>query len=158
MILKAGNDFLDDHVRPRIPPDPESTSEAKKLWRRASVGKKVVVPPIAVQKIVELRAAQAAEEMAEHNLDKKKLALMTMLMDADQAEFAAGCDEGGKPLFTWKEQANGWLDQKRLRDEKPAVVAAYMKRGSHRVLRITKHGHELADRRLEQHPQKEKET
>jgi putative phage-type endonuclease len=145
-LILRGEEFIHNHVEPRIPPDPESSEQANRLWRRAVTGKRVIVPETTVATIAYLQLTKERQKELKTERDNLELALKTHLKTADHGIFDAGADESGEAIYTWKEQSQNRFDQKRLQQERPDIYEEFVKKITFRKLNITKHGKELAAR------------
>ncbi len=144
-LIEAGERFLVDHVRKRIPPKPQTSEEADKLWRRIDADKIVVATEDHLSLIGDREAYKAQISGLERrvsNLDKK---LKGVLEDRE-----AFVNEEGDELFRWPVEFARRFDQSRFQKEHPDEFADYCRTTHHRTLRITKHGKAAVKSRTEE--------
>lgn len=147
MRIKAV-DFWMNHVRAGIPPEPVNAEDVLKLYaatkgRQAEVGQEIRE---ALNEIEALRAnAKKIKEGIEHYEQQIALAVYrawglpdeSSSIEADVKDAALLTYEG-KPIATWGRQRGSYLDQKRLKAEKPEIIEKYTVEHFYRVLRIKK--------------------
>lgn len=135
MLIEAGERFMVDHVRKRVPPDPTSSAAASKSWRQSQAGITEEITPKVLQAMGDLVVVKEDQKLIEAHRDSLELILKTHLENAESS-----VDEAGKPLLSWKSQSAKRFKQKKFEEDEPELFAKYVGSTSYRVLRILKAG------------------
>ncbi len=130
MIAEGIADFW-WHVQNDMPPDPVTQADANRRWAQHVAGLTLVADEVATALLADLWAAKDRLKTAEAEKDALELALKLRI---GEAEALLGPD--GKPLCTWKTQANTRIDSTRLKTEAPELYRTYAKTTTSRVLRL----------------------
>ena len=134
--------FWHECVLPKIPPPPQTVIDLKGLMLRFR-GRPCEIDQIIYDKLRALdstRATLAQLKEKEENLAFEVgdyVVKAWRLADQTQGEDATLLFSG-HPVASWKKQAGAFLDQKRLKIEKPEIISEFTKRHIYRVLRLTK--------------------
>lgn len=121
--------FWENHVVKDIPPEGKPPSLETLRRVRREPGKVVVVAP---KLVIAFQEAQQATKVYQAAEDDAKAALIAALGDAD------GGDAGEAGLVTYLSQSRNFIDQGRLKDERPEIAAEYTKQSTFPVLRVKK--------------------
>lgn len=119
------------HVTNDVAPDITTQADANRRWAKHTAGKTADADAASLAILEHLRAAKARSKTAEKEQDALELVLKTLIGDA---EALLGAD--GKPLCTWKTQANTRIDTTRLKAEAPELYKTYAEQSTSRVLRL----------------------
>lgn len=137
--------FWQNHVIPRIPPEPSNMDDIMKLFARAN-GRPVEADEKLIEKLEALRNVRAS--IATFERDAKDLSFE--IADAIRLQWGlpaalegqkvdnASIRVGGTEFATWKGQSRTTIDSKRLQAEKPEIAKAYSQTSHFRVLRFKK--------------------
>jgi predicted phage-related endonuclease len=119
------------HVTSDTPPEITTQADANRRWAQHTAGLTAPADAAALAILEDLRAAKARAKTAEKEQDALELALKLRIGEAE-----ALLGEDGKPLCTWKTQANTRIDSTRLKTEAPELYRTYAKTTTSRVLRL----------------------
>lgn len=143
--------FWTQHVETRVPPDPVNLDDIKRLYtwkgsRPCYLTNEVHAALVKLQ--------QCRDTMRTLEGDKAYLELIIAQhianawgkpLVADDGKLEVEGDEGEALLYlgdtqvgSWRRQRGTYLDQKRLAEHKPEIVAAYTVEHHYRVMRLTK--------------------
>lgn len=135
--------FWHDHVLAGIPPEPQDLDDVDFLFRKVR-GRKVMASPEAAEAVERYRLLGLQIKALEDERDLAKLDAVEFLLDAcreatgdpEAEEDAELIDpDTGRTLATYKLQRGAYLDQKRLKAERPEIHSALMREHHFRVLR-----------------------
>jgi len=135
MLIEVGERFMVDHVRKGVPPDPTSSEQANKLWRRSTSGRTKVITPTQLVAMADLVIEKGVEKGGKDGRNAPELTLKAFLEDVETAT-----DEDGTPLYSWKSQTSRRFQQKKFQEDHPELYAEYVGTSSYRVLRLLKAG------------------
>jgi putative phage-type endonuclease len=121
--------FWNDHVLTDVAPDPIDFSDIKALFPTDN-GQAVDATPELAIKVQDLKRVKAAIKDLEEQCELLQFDIANFISPHSILKF------DGKEIATWKAQTSGRLDQKRLKEEKPDICAAYMTQSTTRVLRL----------------------
>lgn len=120
-LFEVAQDFWNEHVTRRIPPEPQSGDDASKIFRSHITGKMLEATPEVVRLIEQGKRKRDQLTELQREIDEIKDGLRLALRDAE------GFVHNGLPLVTWKKDADGTtLDMKRLRTEQPELYESYL--------------------------------
>lgn len=142
-MRKAQVDFWNNHVLAGVPPEPSNMDDIKRLFAKA---KGVPVDVSDEIRNAMLQLEQVKQAIRSHELTKEELEFQIALAvvrkwgftDPAEATDNAEIRYNGAVIATWKSQRGASLDQKRLKEDHPALVAEYTKETRFRVLRTKK--------------------
>lgn len=137
LLFAAGDQFWQEHVLARVPPDPRTSQEASTRWRRAVAGACVEASDDVLRAIAALEDVKQREKALKEERDGYELELKRTLQDSE-----AIVDEQGKPLITWKAQTSRRFDVTRFKNEHPELALKFQTASSFRVLRTSKRAKE----------------
>lgn len=135
--------FWHDHVLARVPPEPQNLDDVEFLFRKVR-GRKVMATPEAAAHVEKYRQLGQQITALEAERDLAKLDAVEFLLDAcREATGDPEADEDaelvdpdtGRTLATYKLQRGAYLDQKRLKAERPDLHSQLMREHFFRVLR-----------------------
>lgn len=143
-MRQAEVDFWHNHVLARVPPEPQTLADIKRLYTMRN-GRPVELTHEIAQKISELAQVRAA--LKSYAMDEEEIAFEVQAYICQQwgvADVNSPPNDNailmldGKQFASWKRQRGAYLDQKRLAVEKPDISKEYTVEHHFRVLRITK--------------------
>lgn len=138
--------FWNEHVLPRIPPDPHTMDDMMALFARVN-GRPVECAPEIVDKLHQLAEIRASIKAYELDKDTVTFEIADYVRQqwgiTDPQTPAQLIDNallmrGGAQIGSWKKQRGASLDQKRFREEHPDLHAGYMREHWFRPIRIKK--------------------
>lgn len=138
--------FWENNVLARIPPEPISMQDIVRLTTKMR-GKPVEINndiKAKLDQLINIRASKKGIEFAEEEIGFEVFNFVRKAWGEPVTEVADLSPDNavlmydGKKYATWNRQRGVWLDQKRLKEEKPELVKAYQKENFFRVLRIAK--------------------
>jgi len=139
ILIEAGERFLKDHLDPRIPPDPESSAQASRLWRRVDPDKIVTCTEDDLRLIGEREALKAKARGLNTRIDNIELRLKKRLEHAP-----ALVDEDGNPQLKYEVEFKRVFSTTRFQQIHPGMYADHVHTTHSRILRVTKPGKEAA--------------
>lgn len=136
-------DFWEQHVLPRIPPDPQTWDDAMSQFAKFN-GRPVDLDEPTHKALYDLQAVRANLKALEGDEERLKFQIAeyvckqwNVARDATaQTLDSAELRFNGATVGTWKKQRGSHLDQKRLRADHPALVSSYMKEHWFRPIKI----------------------
>lgn len=134
-------------VETRIPPDPRSVDDIKRLYTGYR-GKPVAADEAIVEAVGKLFTLRAANKANNQAIEDLEFQIFDHVRKVWGRPGAGGLDQlpsddalltyGGRPIASWREQRGAYFDQKQLKIDKPEIVRAYTKQTQFRVLRAIK--------------------
>ena len=145
-IIEVVDEFDGKHVKPRVPPTPQSEDECKRLWARVNNESETLVLEDTLRIMRDFELAKAQRKAMEKIEGDFKLQLLLHMEDqALGTKIDAGVNEKGRVLMSWKEQNKWSLNQERLQRDRPEIFEEYRENHPHRVLRVLKAGKQAAE-------------
>lgn len=134
--------FWHENVLPRVPPAPQTLVDLKGLMLRFR-GRPCEIDQIIYDKIRALESTRSSLVQLKEKEENLVFEVGDYVVKAWQlADQTQGEDAtllfSGHPVASWKKQAGAFLDQKRLKIEKPEIISEFTKRHTYRVLRLIK--------------------
>lgn len=142
--------FWTHNVMKRIPPDPVNTDDVKRLYGGFR-GKPVTMSDEAYAALVDLGQIRLRAKQLKQDQDEAEWRIarcvafdwgVPLVADDEKPEVQAKENAllmyDGRQVGSWNRQRGVYLDQKRLKDEKPEIIAAYTKEHQYRVFRMKK--------------------
>lgn len=130
-IIKRGEDFWNNHVLTKIPPETSELGDIQLLKRIKRIPEKYAdVDPALILQWENVKAERSAKEKEEKELFTK---LLMELGDADGVQLP-----DGRELTYFLQNGAALVDRKRLENEYPAVWSAITSENTYRVARIRK--------------------
>ena len=128
-LMEGEERFWNEHIVPRIPPEPRSHEDLKLRWPQHEDGKRIKTTP-------EIEAAHSW--MMKYRREAKEANDQAEKMSFEIRAFMADCealidDDTGRVLATYKSSTRSTLDAKRLKIEAPVIYSSYLKSAPVRV-------------------------
>lgn len=119
-LLETERRFWEQHVEPRIPPDPRTIEDIRLRWPRHQPGK-------VVQADEDVQAAVSALAAVRRELKALKAREANLVAEIERYMADAEALEGpdGRTLATWKTVTQRRLDTKALREAHPDIARAF---------------------------------
>lgn len=137
--------FWNNHVLPRIPPDPINMEDMMRLFSRVN-GRPIEVDPATqaeLEKLKSIRSHIAALETEKEEVEFAVADYVRRQWGFPEAVDAELMDNAllrvsGSTIATWKKQSRGSIDSKRLRAEHPELAEAFTRTTWFRTIRFPK--------------------
>lgn len=129
MLAEKAQAFWQNHVIPRIPPEPQDGADAQKLYPRDN-GDTAEADSDTLTAYAELRELKAQEKEL-----KAQIAAREDLLKIKIGSYSA-MQTNGNTLFTWKAQSSSRFDSKAFQAAHPDLYRQYTKQSETRVLRL----------------------
>ncbi len=129
MLAEKAQAFWQNHVIPRIPPEPQDGADAQKLYPRDN-GDTAQADSDTLTAYAELRELKAQEKEL-----KAQIAAREDLLKIKIGSYSA-MQANGNTLFTWKAQSSNRFDSKAFQAVHPDLYRQYTKTSETRVLRL----------------------
>ena len=129
MLAEKAQAFWQNHVIPRIPPEPQNGEDAQKLYPHDN-GDTAQADSDTLTAYVELRELKAQEKEL-----KAQIAAREDLLKIKIGNYSA-MQANGNTLFTWKAQSSNRFDSKAFQAAHPDLYRQYTKTSETRVLRL----------------------
>ena len=129
MLAEKAQAFWQNHVIPRIPPEPQDGADAQKLYPHDN-GDTAEADSDTLTAYAELRELKAQEKEL-----KAQIAAREDLLKIKIGNYSA-MQANGNTLFTWKAQSSSRFDSKAFQAAHPDLYRQYTKQSETRVLRL----------------------
>jgi putative phage-type endonuclease len=129
MLAEKAQAFWQNHVIPRIPPEPQDGADAQKLYPSDN-GDTAEADSDTLTAYAELRELKAQEKEL-----KAQIAAKEDLLKIKIGSYSA-MQTNGNTLFTWKAQSSSRFDSKAFQAAHPDLYRQYTKQSETRVLRL----------------------
>lgn len=129
-LIALERHFWTEHVKPRIPPEPQSLSDLTKRHPK-DTGTRVIAEPDVIEAVADLRQVKARIKELTTQQDALEIKVKLALGEASEL---IGVD--GKPLATWRTQSRKALDTKGIQAAHPELAAQFTKITDSRVFRL----------------------
>lgn len=129
MLAEKAQAFWQNHVIPRIPPEPQDGADAQKLYPRDN-GDTAEADSDTLTAYAELRELKAQEKEL-----KAQIAAKEDLLKIKIGSYSA-MQANGNTLFTWKAQSSSRFDSSAFKNAHPDLYQQYTKISETRVLRL----------------------
>lgn len=129
MLAEKAQAFWQNHVIPRIPPEPQDGADAQKLYPRDN-GDTAEADSDTLTAYAELRELKAQEKEL-----KAQIAAKEDLLKIKIGNYSA-MQANGNTLFTWKAQSSSRFDSSAFKNAHPDLYRQYTKTSETRVLRL----------------------
>ncbi|WP_289005359.1 lambda-exonuclease family protein [uncultured Kingella sp.] len=129
MLAEKAQAFWQNHVIPRIPPNPQDGADAQKLYPSDN-GDTAEADSDTLTAYAELRELKAQEKEL-----KAQIAAREDLLKIKIGNYSA-MQANGNTLFTWKAQSSNRFDSKAFQAAHPDLYRQYTKQSETRVLRL----------------------
>ena len=129
MLAEKAQAFWQNHVIPRIPPNPQDGADAQKLYPSDN-GDTAEADSDTLTAYAELRELKAQEKEL-----KAQIAAKEDLLKIKIGSYSA-MQTNGNTLFTWKAQSSSRFDSKAFQAAHPDLYRQYTKQSETRVLRL----------------------
>lgn len=129
MLAEKAQAFWQNHVIPRIPPEPQDGADAQKLYPRDN-GDTAEADSDTLTAYAELRELKAQEKEL-----KAQIAAKEDLLKIKIGSYSA-MQANGNTLFTWKAQQSQRFDSSAFKNAHPDLYQQYTKTSETRVLRL----------------------
>jgi predicted phage-related endonuclease len=142
----AALDFWREHVLKRLPPEPISLADVLSLTIKM-VGKPTALDATALESMRKIKLIRDSKKAMDTEIEELEFLVFDFIRqawalpttEADQLPTDnAILTFAGQPVGTWARQRGASLDQKRLKSERPEIVAAFTKEHFFRTLRFTR--------------------
>lgn len=141
-LLAEASQFWRGNVEADVPPAPQSSAEASRLWSRAKAGARVVVGAEVVDAIRQLEEVKARLKLVEAERDALELRAKVAFQFIDESGAMQSADHlvtaDGEVVATWKEQTSNRLDIGALRAARPEIAEEFTREQKSRVLRVSR--------------------
>ena len=115
-LIEIERRFWQEHVEPRVPPDPRSLQDLNALWPQDS-GRVVQATPEIAEEVSELHRIKSEIADLEQIKKRHEATIKAYMEDAAVLE-----DEDGNVLATWKTSQTSRIDTKTLRARYPEIA------------------------------------
>ena len=129
MLAEKAQAFWQNHVIPRIPPNPQDGADAQKLYPSDN-GDTAEADSDTLTAYAELRELKAQEKEL-----KAQIAAKEDLLKIKIGSYSA-MQTNGNTLFTWKAQSSNRFDNSAFKNAHPDLYRQYTKTSETRVLRL----------------------
>ena len=129
MLAEKAQAFWQNHVIPRIPPNPQDGADAQKLYPSDN-GDTAEADSATLTAYAELRELKAQEKEL-----KAQIAAKEDLLKIKIGSYSA-MQANGNTLFTWKTQSSSRFDSSAFKNAHPDLYQQYTKTSETRVLRL----------------------
>ena len=129
MLAEKAQAFWQNHVIPRIPPEPQDGADAQKLYPSDN-GDTAEADSDTLTAYAELRELKAQEKEL-----KAQIAAKEDLLKIKIGSYSA-MQTNGNTLFTWKAQSSNRFDNSAFKNAHPDLYRQYTKTSETRVLRL----------------------
>lgn len=129
MLAEKAQAFWQNHVIPRIPPEPQDGADAQKLYPHDN-GDTAEADNDTLTAYAELRELKAQEKEL-----KAQIAAREDLLKIKIGNYSA-MQANGNTLFTWKAQSSNRFDSSAFKNAHPDLYQQYTKTSETRVLRL----------------------
>ena len=129
MLAEKAQAFWQNHVIPRIPPEPQDGEDAQKLYPHDN-GDTAEADSDTLTAYAELRELKAQEKEL-----KAQIAAKEDLLKIKIGSYSA-MQANGNTLFTWKAQSSSRFDSSAFKNAHPDLYQQYTKTSETRVLRL----------------------
>lgn len=129
MLAEKAQAFWQNHVIPRIPPNPQDGADAQKLYPHDN-GDTAEADSDTLTAYAELRELKAQEKEL-----KAQIAAKEDLLKIKIGSYSA-MQANGNTLFTWKAQSSSRFDSSAFKNAHPDLYRQYTKTSETRVLRL----------------------
>lgn len=129
MLAEKAQAFWQNHVIPRIPPEPQDGEDAQKLYPHDN-GDTAEADSDTLTAYAELRELKAQEKEL-----KAQIAAREDLLKIKIGSYSA-MQANGNTLFTWKAQSSSRFDSSAFKNAHPDLYQQYTKTSETRVLRL----------------------
>lgn len=129
MLAEKAQAFWQNHVIPRIPPEPQDGADAQKLYPHDN-GDTAEADSDTLTAYAELRELKAQEKEL-----KAQIAAREDLLKIKIGSYSA-MQTNGNTLFTWKAQSSSRFDSSAFKNAHPDLYRQYTKTSETRVLRL----------------------
>ena len=129
MLAEKAQAFWQNHVIPRIPPEPQDGADAQKLYPHDN-GDTAEADSDTLTAYAELRELKAQEKEL-----KAQIAAREDLLKIKIGNYSA-MQANGNTLFTWKAQSRNRFDNSAFKNAHPDLYRQYTKTSETRVLRL----------------------
>ena len=136
MLAEKAQAFWQNHVIPRIPPEPQDGADAQKLYPHDN-GDTAEADSDTLTAYAELRELKAQEKelKAQEKELKAQIAAKEDLLKIKIGNYSA-MQANGNTLFTWKAQSSSRFDSSAFKNAHPDLYRQYTKTSETRVLRL----------------------
>lgn len=124
-MLDIEEKFWNHNILGRVPPEPRTLDDAKKLWPISQM-KSIEADTEAMDAITELKELKKEIKEAEQRKDILELQVKTKMKDAEALKFSEIL------LATWRSNTVKRIDVTRLKDERPEIAEEFMKESPER--------------------------
>lgn len=150
-MRKAAVAFWNDHIVPKQPPDPVNVDDVVHMYSGFS-GKAVNLSPEAHEALLSIEALRERKQQLERDMSEAEWRVaqcvafnwgVMVAPDKRSRPLLEGADDAalifdGRPVGSWNRQRGVYLDQKRLKQDQPEVIAKYSVEHLYRVFRLKK--------------------
>jgi putative phage-type endonuclease len=130
-IKEAAISFWNNHVVPRIPPEPISNTDTLKLYENSTFGATISADDKILELIAEIKAHKTQIKRLTTIIKNKSTEVFNYMKDAEIL-----IDLNGNPLATWRNQNVSRFDAKAFKAEYNDLYSKYTKATSTRVFRL----------------------
>jgi putative phage-type endonuclease len=96
-LIKAGIDFWQNHVEPRIPPAPSNLDDLKLMYPFGENNKTIKADGNVLELAKELKALKEDSKILDSRMDELKFSIQSFMQDSDTL-----IDDNNKKIITWK--------------------------------------------------------
>lgn len=143
--------FWTEHIVPQVPPAPVNTEDVTRMYSGFR-GKPVALSPEAHEALLAIEALRERKQQIERDMNEaewrvaQSVAFNWGVMVAPDKKSRPALESpddatlifDGRPVGSWNRQRGVFLDQKRLKQDKPEVIAEYSVEHLYRVFRLKK--------------------
>ena len=129
MLAEKAQAFWQNHVIPRIPPEPQNGEDAQKLYPHDN-GDTAEADSANLTAYAELRELKAQEKELKAQIAAKEDLLKIKIGNYSTMQ------ANGNTLFTWKTQSSSRFDSSAFKNAHPDLYQQYTKTSETRVLRL----------------------
>lgn len=129
MLAEKAQAFWQNHVIPRIPPEPQNGEDAQKLYPHDN-GDTAEADSATLTAYAELRELKAQEKELKAQIAAKEDLLKIKIGNYSTMQ------ANGNTLFTWKTQSSSRFDSSAFKNAHPDLYQQYTKTSETRVLRL----------------------
>ena len=129
MLAEKAQAFWQNHVIPRIPPEPQNGEDAQKLYPHDN-GDTAQADSDTLTAYAELRELKAQEKELKAQIAAKEDLLKIKIGNYSTMQ------ANGNTLFTWKAQSSSRFDSSAFKNAHPDLYQQYTKTSETRVLRL----------------------
>lgn len=130
-IKEAAISFWNNHIIPRIPPEPISNTDTLKLYENSTFGATITADEKIYELLNEIKAHKTQIKRLTTIVKNKSTEIFNYMKDAEIL-----LDPQGNPLATWRNQSTTRFDAKAFKAEYNDLYTKYIKNSNSRVFRL----------------------